>query len=161
MAEIIARTPLWVWAILLVLIILGFSQSRSRELRRIVLILPALGFAGYSLSGVLRSFSGSSLAIAAWLATFAAVLAVARPSARTSAKSALRAPLGRVTVAGSLMPLTLYLGIFMINYALNVLKATNAALLAQSAAPAGFGATLGLLSALLFHRALQNAAGPR
>lgn len=116
--QILKHTPVWVWAILAVVIALGLSQARTRRvgLRRVTL-LP-LVFIGFSLSGVIGTF-GHGLALVEWLA--GAVIAervlgnlIAVRGAEWSASTQ------QFTVPASFVPLTLIVGVFLLKYAVIV-----------------------------------------
>jgi hypothetical protein len=119
LTQIILHTPLWVWALLAVLVALGYSQTRSRTvgLRRVVIIPVAMIF--LSLYGTVSAFGPSPGTLSAWFAACAllASMVVLRP-----------APLGtgydrlgqKFAVPGSWLPLLVILGIFCTKYAVGV-----------------------------------------
>ena len=113
--RIIANTPTWVWALLLALLWLGLSQTRTRQVgRRRVLILP-LVMTGLSLSGIGSSFGYSAELCLAWTASAAVVvgLLLARPA---PAAGHYDHRTGLLHLPGSWLPLALILCIFAIKY---------------------------------------------
>jgi hypothetical protein len=161
--QILRGTPTWVYALFLGLIVLGYLQSKPREVApAMIAILPAaLGV--FSLSRVLAVFGPEPLALAAWAAGTAAALLLNR---------ALKQPAGArwseanrsFHVPGSWVPLALMMAIFFARYALAVSQVMVPDLLRSAgfAGAASFG--FGLLSGAFLARALrvwsQRPAGP-
>ena len=70
MFDVIKHTPLWVFALFVSLVLLGFKQAREREVtERAVYVLP-LVMVGLSIFGVYSAFS-TVLAFIVWFASFA------------------------------------------------------------------------------------------
>jgi hypothetical protein len=116
--QILKHTPVWVWAILAVVIVLGLSQARTRRvgLRRATL-LPLI-FIGFSLSGVIGAF-GHGLALVEWLAGVA--IAVMLLGNLVAVRGAEWSPgTQQFTVPGSFVPVTLIVGVFLLKYAVIV-----------------------------------------
>src|SRR5438105_13321947 len=76
--EIIRRTPLWVWAILAALVVLGLTQMRDRLVSRSRLLVTPIGLGLYSLSGAASMFGARPEVVAAWLAGLALAVAANR-----------------------------------------------------------------------------------
>jgi hypothetical protein len=112
--EIVKRTPTWVWAILLALVVLGVLQMRDRLLSRTRLMITPVGLAAYSLLGAASTFGMRPEVIVAWLAGLAVAIAAngllqwprdARPDGK-----------GNYSVPGSAWPLVLMMAIFVMRY---------------------------------------------
>jgi len=151
--QILRGTPIWVYALFLGLIALGYLQSKPRDVApAMVAVLPvALGL--FSLGRVLSAFGPEPLGLAAWAAGTAAALLLNR---------ALKLPVGAYWsaatdtfhVPGSWVPLALMMSVFFARYALAVSLVMAPALVHSPgfAIAASFG--FGLLSGLFVARAL-------
>jgi hypothetical protein len=115
LSNIITHTPLYVWAILAFLVSRGVTAMRQRELAFKSLCIIPLVMLLLSLQDISNKFALAPLPLAAWLAgaCVAGGLAWRMGAARISAGSAP----GRVTVAGSVLPLLLMVSIFCTKYA--------------------------------------------
>ena len=122
--QIITRTPVWVWAILVLLLWAGFVQTlpRSVGLRRVT-VLP-LVMVGLSLAGMLTAFGTGHHALLAWGAvaaiTAAFVMQLSLPQA-TRYNSWTQ----QFQLPGSWTPLVLMMGIFITKYAVGVTLAMH------------------------------------
>ena len=149
--QIIIHTPLWVWGLLLALLALGLNQmfTRTVTLRRTTL-LP-LVMVGLSLYGTVSAFGAAPQVLLAWLATgaLAAWLVSQRalaPGTRFDAASR------RFTVPGSVVPLVLIIGIFLIKYAVGVTLAMQPALTHDAGFRLALGALYGAFSGVFAAR---------
>lgn len=116
--EIVARTPFWVWPLMLFVLWLGWWGLRPRVVSPARLaILPFVGL-GTSLSGIAQS-PQPALALAAW----AAALLVALPLGYALGRSrkVRRLNDGRLEIAGGWFGLGFGVSIFAVRYALGVL----------------------------------------
>lgn len=163
LAQILRGTPVWVYLLFLGLIVMGYLQSKPREVApAMVAILPvALGL--FSLSKVLAIFGLEPLALASWAAGTAAALLLNR-ALKQPAGARWSEANGSFHVPGSWAPLALMMAIFFVRYALAVslVMKPEIAHSAGFTAVAGFGS--GLLSGVFLARALwvwsQRSAGP-
>jgi hypothetical protein len=163
LTQILRGTPLWVVPLFLGLIVLGYLQSKPRELAPpMVAILPmALGV--FSLSRVLAAFGPEPLALAAWAAGTAAALLLNR-ALKQPAGARWSEATGTFHVPGSWAPLALMMAVFFARYALAVgfAMAPDIAHSTAFTAAASFG--FGLLSGIFLARALwvwsQRSARP-
>lgn len=161
--QILRGTPLWVYPLLPGLIVLGYLQSKPRDVApAMVAILPvALGV--FSLTRVLAVFGPQALGLAAWAAGTAAAL-LANRALKQPAGARWSDASGSFHVPGSWVPLALMLAVFCARYALAVSLALAPGLVhtAAFAAAASFG--LGLLSGIFIARAVwvwsQRPAAP-
>lgn len=144
--------PLWVFALLAMLLGLGYLQSRTRLVSPALPRLVALGFLGYSLWGVLGSFGTAWQAVAPWVIGVAIALLGTRTSFWARGMSWVAAS-GKVLVPGSWLPLGFMLGIFGIRFALGFAAGAGAPVLSGSLAAATSALVLGLFSGLFAARA--------
>ena len=112
---ILQHTPLWVWGLLVALVALGLSQTRTREMTLARVTVLPLAMIALSASGVLMAFGPLPIALGAWAAGVGAALTIGRAfvtvrGARWSAEA------GRLHVPGSWLPLVLIVALFCIKY---------------------------------------------
>ena len=149
--DIVTHTPPVVWAVLAGLVLAGMRQLRTQTLTASrVWIVPAVVGAA-SLAGALRGFAGAGelLTGACWLVGAALGFASNRSldlPRRVSANAD-----GTFTVGGSIAPLVVFVGVFMVRYVVNVALAIQPSLSsspqAAAAAAIAYGFTAGLLVA--------------
>lgn len=152
--DIIANTPLWVWALLAFLIYRGVLASIEREVPLKKLFIIPLVMLALSLHGIAASFGSSPAAAPVWLAGMAAGSILTwyffNP-ARVSARPQRQA----VALRGSWVPLMLMLGIFFTKYTAEVALVLNPAL-KQDGAFIAFACTLyGLFNGVFIGQLLR------
>ena len=151
--QILRGTPIWVYALFIGLIVLGYLQSRARNVApaRVAILPVALGV--FSFTRVLGTFGLDPVALAAWVAGTAAALLLNR-ALKQPTGAAWSATTGTFHVPGSWGPLVLMMAVFFARYALAVslVMAPELARSAGFATAASFG--LGLLSGMFLARAL-------
>ena len=148
---ILSHTPLFVWAVLAGLVLLGLRQTRTQTMSAArVWAIPLLVGAA-SLAGALRGFAGAGewLTGGSW-ALGAALGFLSNRSLDLPRRVSANAD-GSFTIGGSIAPLLLFVGVFMVRYVVNVALAVQPALahdpLAAAAAAIAYGLTAGLLAA--------------
>lgn len=144
--------PLWVFAVLALLLGLGYLQSRTRQVRPAVLRVVALGFVFYSVWGVVGSFGPDWLSLTPWLAGLAVAL-LGTSNSFWSRGMSFAAATRRVVVPGSWLPLGLMLSVFGVKFALGFAAGAGSPVLPGTAAAAASALALGLLSGLFAARA--------
>lgn len=149
--DIVSHTPLAVWIALAVLVLVGLRQTRTRKMSAGRVWLVPLLVGAVSLAGALRGFAGAGVLLTA--ACWAAGAALGFLSNRTldlPRRVGANAD-GSFTVGGSIAPLLLFVGVFMVRYVVNVALAIAPALAhdpaAAAAAAIAYGLTAGLLAA--------------
>ena len=150
-ADILARTPVAVWAGLATLVLLGLRQMRTQSMSatRVWLVPGLVGAA--SLASALAAFAaaGPLLTGACWVVGTALGFMANRwldLPRRVNANAD-----GSFTVGGSVAPLLLFVGVFMVRYGVSVALAVQPSLghdpAAAAAAAIAYGFTTGLLAA--------------
>jgi len=160
LVEILRRTPVWVFVLFLILLALGYFQSRSRSTTRTrAVILPAamillsfygvISAFGISITGILAWLAGAMLTV--WLNQRFAPPATTRYSPTTQALS----------IPGSWLPLALMMAIFFIRYAVAVTLARQPTLAGAEGFVSAVCLVYGGVSGLFLARALRlwHAAG--
>jgi hypothetical protein len=149
--DLFTHTPPAVWAVLAVLVLLGLRQLRTQTIpaSRIWLVPAVVGAA--SLAGALRGFAGAGelLTGACWLV--GATIGFMSNRWLDLPRRVAANPDGTFTVGGSIAPLLVFVGVFMVRYVVNVALAIKPSLAfdptAAAAAAAAYGFTAGLLAA--------------
>lgn len=117
---ILRSTPAWVWALLAGLLALGATQLRDRTASLARVSLLPLGMTAFSAWGTFSALgtSGNTAGVAAtWLAAAAVAFAlVVRGNARAHFDPVQRA----YALPGSVVPLLLIAGIFLVKYVVGV-----------------------------------------
>ncbi len=151
--EILQGTPVWVWGLLALLVIVGVSQSVPRRVSaRRVMIVPGVMLA-LSLAGVATTFGARPLALAVWAAGIAMAIVfglnvVAPRGARWAREAA------RFELPGSWLPMGLILGLFCIKYGVGVSLSIAPALAANTPFEVGIAFAYGAFSGLFAARAI-------
>jgi len=150
--EIIKRTPSWVFVIFVVLLIMGYKQSKDRTINRgQVLILP-VAMIGLSFYDVMSAFGvGHPIGLVSWLAGIfiAGLLSIRFPSPAGVSYSAMDRS---YTVPGSWFPLFLMMAIFFIKYVVGVILARKLPVANEQIFIAAVGFSYGLISGIFFAR---------
>ncbi len=159
--KILGHTPIYVWVILVMLVVLGFTQTRDREVSRKRVAVMPIAFIVLALSGVMRRAESLPMNLAAWLLGFAAMWFFARNF--VTVRGAFLSSNGkRVYVPGSWLPITLIVGLFLINYTVAVLAALHPGLTADAPFSMSCNMVFGIFAGLFWSRSwsLQQAGLP-
>ncbi|MBV8657146.1 MAG: hypothetical protein JO142_04900 [Burkholderiales bacterium] len=150
---ILQHTPIWVFALLALVLRLGFNQTRPRTVtlqRATVLPLVMLGL---SVVGIANGF-GTATAFAAWAGSLLAVVSLA--SFVLPQRQAQYDPLRRLfTLPGSWLPLGLIIAVFSIKYAVGATLAMHPTLHGDIRFVVVVSLLYGLTSGIFLARALQ------
>lgn len=152
--QIITRTPVWVWVILVLLVWVGLKQTlpRSVSLRRIT-VLP-LAMVGLSLASILATFGVANHALLAWSASVAVAAAVVMRRCLPPATQ-YNGWTQQLQIPGSWTPLVLMMGIFITKYAVGVTLAMHPELVPDVLFSQSVGALYGGFSGVFAGRALR------
>ena len=152
--QIITRTPIWVWAILILLLWVGLKQTlpRNVSLRRIT-VLP-LVMVGLSLAGVFSAFGSGMNALLAWGAG-AAISAAVVMQRNLRQATQYNAWTLQFQLPGSWTPLVLMMGIFITKYAVGVTLAMQPDLAGNAMFSQSVGALYGGFSGVFVARAAR------
>ncbi len=151
-AQIISNTPTWVFVLFLALLVMGLLQLKPmvRAYRR-VLIFPLI-FLIWSCYGVISSFGWSPTTLLPWAASYvlsAWLVAQLRPDIATRFYPETQT----FYVAGSVVPLTLMMGIFFLKYFVGVSTAMHTRFADSEAFAPVIGLLYGALSGVFAGRA--------
>jgi hypothetical protein len=152
--QIIIHTPIWVWALLALLLWLGIKQSLPGQPSLLRITVVPLVLASLSLLGTLSAFGSAPAVMLTWLA-----------AAIVLAKWVLLSPLPDTTrydirtrtfqVPGSWVPLALMMGIFANKYFVGVALNLHPELAHEAVFTLGFSALYGAFSGVFAARAAR------
>jgi len=145
-----ASLPVWPFAILAVLFVLGRRQARDRVVEPGTMVKVALAMLALSLYGVTAAFGAHVVPVLAWALGFAASVLLGGP---VFAPRGLARQGSAVRVPGSWLPLALMLGIFVGKFALGFATGTGAPVVHEAWFAALMSTTFGLLSGAFAARA--------
>ena len=158
--QILAATPIWVWALLSLLVWLGLVQSRARPvtLRRVV-ILP-LAMTGLSMYGTYSAFHASPWSWILWAG--AALVSIAWfASGYAPAGMRYEAAQRRFHIRGSWEPLALMMAIFCTRYVVAVALSIHPAWAQEVAVAAIIASIYGALSGVFMGRMVRMILATR
>lgn len=153
-AQILINTPLWVWGLLALLLLLGFSQVRSRSVGLARITLLPLGLGAFSLYGTVSAFGASPTVLGSWLAatTLLLVIVTQMPLPAGAHYDAVKRRFQR---PGSWVPLALIMGIFLTKYAVGVSLVMHPELKANASFSLAIGTLYGVFSGIFAGRSLR------
>jgi len=149
--DIVTHTPPVVWGVLALLVLVGLRQTRTQTMSagRVWLVPLVVGVA--SLAGALRGFAGAGELLTGACWAVGAALGFASNRSLDLPRRVSPNADGSFTIGGSIAPLLLFVGVFLVRYVVNVALAIQPALSgnpeAAAAAAIAYGFTAGLLAA--------------
>lgn len=155
LGAIVRGTPGWVWALLAALLVLGATQLRDRTAGLARAALMPLGMTAFSAWGTWSAFGHTGLGvgvIAAWLLAAAAVAALLAPGRAQGSYDAVRR---EFRLPGSVVPLLLIAGIFLVKWCVGVEMAFQPTLAGDAAFAFSVAAVYGVFSGLFAGRAAR------
>jgi len=152
--QILQRTPLWVFALFVVLAIFGVLQSRTRQIGLVRVTILPLVLIGLSLSGILSSFAANAWALAAWCGAVGVALLL-NGFAKWPREVSYSATTRSFLVPGSWLPMAVMMAIFFTRYTVNVALAMHPELAAAIWLPIAVSFAYGLMSGAFLARALR------
>ena len=153
-AQILINTPVWVWGLLAGLLVLGFSQTRSRSVGLARVVLLPLGLGAFSLYGTVSAFGASPAVLGSWLAT-AVVLVLVVTQFALPAGTAYDSVTRRFQLPGSWVPMVLIMGIFLTKYAVGVNLVMHPELKVHTNFSLAIGTLYGVFSGVFAGRAVR------
>jgi len=155
-----ASLPVWPFAILAVLLAVGYRQSQTRVVRPRTVARVAAAMLALSLWGVIATFGSSAVASVGWVVGFGAAMLL---GVTVLAPRGLAREGNDVRMPGSWAPLGLMMGIFMTKFGLGFATGVHAHVLEEAWFIGAVCAVLGLMSggfaarATAVHRAVRAA----
>ena len=152
--QIIIHTPIWVWALLALLLWLGLKQSRPAQPSLLRTSVVPLVLTSLSLYGAVSAFGSAPVVMLAWLAA-AIVLATVVLQSPLPAATRFDARTRTFQVPGSWVPLALMMGIFANKYVVGVALNLHPELMHEATFTLGFSALYGAFSGVFAARAIR------
>lgn len=159
--EILKRTPSWVFVLFIVLLALGFSQTRARTVSRGRIAILPVAMIALSLYGIVSDFGVVIACLASWIVGIAIAVAVGVKLASPHGVT-FSAATRSFSVPGSRVPLALIMIIFFMKYAVGVMVARHVAIVTEPGFIVSTGVSYGFFSGLFLARAIviaRSAAG--
>ncbi len=153
-AQILINTPLWVWGLLAALLVLGFSQTRSRTVGLPRVALLPLGLGIFSLYGTISAFGASPSVLGSWLAT-AVLLVLVVTQFAAPAGARYHAATRQFELPGSWVPMALIMGIFLTKYVVGVSLVMHPELKLHTNFSLAIGTLYGVFSGIFAGRAIR------
>ena len=152
--QIITHTPVWVWALLALLVGFGYQQTKSRTvgLRRVT-IIPVI-LTALSIYGTLSAFGSSPAVLLAWLAA-AVMLATTVMLTPVPTGTRFDNQTRQLHVVGSWVPMALMMGIFANKYVVGVTLSLHPELAQNTTFTLAFSALYGTFSGVFIGRAAR------
>ena len=156
LTQILTHTPIYVWAILALLVYRGVIALRDREIAfNKLFIVPAIMLA-LSLQDIGAKFGFSTIALAAW-GVGAAVMALLVWTLGSAGVQAGSAP-GLVLVRGSRAPMAMMLAVFLTKYAASVALAMQPMARQEAVFTIAVCALFGLFNGYFLGRLARDAS---
>ncbi len=152
-SPIFSRTPVWVWGLLAVLVILGLMLARTRVLSLPRLVIVPIVMMVLSFLGTISAAGLSITTVAIWLIAFAAMAYTLSRTA--SAGESYDDATQRFTVKGSYIPLTVMMATFLTKYAVGAMTGMSSPLIHTQAFAVVIAALYGGFSGVFAGRALR------
>ena len=150
---VFSNTPLWVWAILVALLALGFKQTRAHVVGRTRVLVQPLVLGTLSVLAATSAFGLQPNTAIGWLLGAVAGVLLNRLLGLPRQVQAL--PGGRFAIGGSWVTMVLLMAIFWLRYAVAVSLAMAPALRANTLFALAACALYGLASGVFGARAWQ------
>lgn len=152
--QILMNTPLWVWGLLAALLVLGWSQTRSRSVGLARITLLPLGLGALSLYGTFSAFGASPAVLGSWLAATALLLLIVTQMP-LPAGAAYNPARRQFELPGSWVPMALIMGIFLTKYMVGVGLAMDPAMAANTGLTLAIATLYGVFSGIFAGRAVR------
>jgi hypothetical protein len=153
--QTLQHIPVWVFALLIGLIALGWVQTRTRQLPKQRLLGINIALTVFTLVGVVQQWRLTpwlALSLLSW-AVMGVLVTWALGQGAAPAGAAYEPQTHRFTVPGSWLPLALFMAIFACKFAVGMTSAMAPELLDSLSAAIGVSAVYGLFSGVLNARA--------
>ena len=155
--QILAHTPVWVWALLAALIVLGLSQAKARTAGLTRITVMPVAMTGLSIWGTVSAFGSSPMigyVMLAWMFGAAVMLSLVAPMDEP-AGTAYDAGTRTFALPGSWAPMLLMVGLFLTKYAVGVMLAMQPGLARDGLFTLVVGGLYGVFSGTFAGRAAR------
>lgn len=154
LTQILSNTPNWVFAVFGILLWQGINQMRARTVGLTRSTIVPLAMTALSLYGVVSVFGDTPQSLLTWVVGAALAFALYSAMARTN-QVRYDAASRSFMLPGSVVPLILFMGIFLTKYAVGVSTRLQPALVHDSSFALSLGMLYGAFSGVFLARATQ------
>lgn len=152
--QILSHTPAWVYALFLGLALLGWQQSRSRNVKQLVIFLLPIGMLILSFIEVTSTFGYGSYLILFWLVGVCCCIVVGLKLFPNS-PAEYQQETDSFYIPGSWWPMVFIMAIFFTKYGVGVLSSIAPDILNSIVVALGLALLYGVLSGVFFTRAIR------
>lgn len=152
--QILTNTPLWVWGLLAALLVLGWSQTRSRNVGLARIIILPLGLGAFSLYGTISAFGTSPAVLGSWFAT-AVLLVLVVTQLPLPAGARYETATRQFQLPGSWIPMALIMAIFLTKYVVGVSLVMHPELKVHANFSLAIGTLYGVFSGIFAGRTVR------
>lgn len=152
---ILRHTPVWVWGLLAGLVALGATQLRDRTASLVRVSLLPLSMSIFSVWGTISALGSShalGTAIVAWLLAAGVMIALLAPGRSEAQFDPVRRA---YALPGSVVPLMLVIGIFLVKYVVGVELAMAPQLVQDSQYALTIAGLYGAFTGIFLGRAMR------
>ena len=154
LTQILQKTPIWVWALLVGLIALGYSQTRNRSVGLARTIIMPVAMVMLSLYGTVSAFGATPAVLGAWLTSCLLVVSLTLTQA-APAGTAYQRNTRQYAMPGSWLPMVVILAIFMTKYGVGVTLSMQPGMAHSSLFPLIISLLYGVFSGFFAGRAIR------
>ena len=154
LTQILQKTPIWVWTLLIGLLALGYSQTRSRNVGLARTIIMPVAMIALSLFGTVSAFGSTTTVLGAWFTSCLLVVSLTLTQA-APAGTAYQRSTRQYAMPGSWLPMGVILAIFMTKYAVGVTLSMQPSLADSDAFPLIVSLLYGVFSGFFAGRAIR------
>lgn len=152
--QVLAHTPVWVYALFFALLVFGLMQTRTRSVGKIPALLLPAGMIALSLAGINSSFGLRPIPMLAWGGALTIAAVVGYIFFRDK-RIHYKATDGKFFIPGSWIPLAVIMAIFFAKYVHAVMSSFNAEVVSTPMFIAALSAVYGLLSGYFASRGVN------
>ena len=155
LGPVLRNTPVWVWGLLAGLMVLGITQLRDRSASLVRVSILPVAMTAFGMWGTFSAFGKSPLlgqAQAVWMVAAVVLCAIVLP---TNSGARYDPVNGRYQLPGSVVPLLLITGIFLVKYTVGVDMAMAPSLMHDSQYALTVAALYGAFTGLFVGRAAR------
>jgi len=152
--QILANTPVWVFALFFGLLVFGLMQTRTRTVRMFPALLLPAGMIALSLAGINSSFGLRPVPLASWAVALALAATIGYALFRDK-RVGYDATTRKFFLPGSWMPLAVIMAIFFAKYVYAVMHAMKIEAISAPLFVVVLSAVYGVLSGYFAARAFN------
>lgn len=155
LVQIVRGTPTWVWGLLAGLLVLGATQLRDRTASLVRMSVMPVAMTAFSAWGMVSAFGASHLfagVLAVWIGVAAAVTSALAPGRAAATYDAARR---EYSLPGSVAPMLLIAGIFLVKWGVGVELALAPQSIQDTTFALAVAAVYGVFNGLFLGRAAR------